>query len=170
MPPYYYMKNMILIACGQEGWKTADTYRYAAEVAYAEAHGEAKRHNDADSLEVLEEIRDDLDELIDRRNNDIAAHTGIRVYFASDDIDDLYYDTLEEDKVLSEMEDFDELSESDNTEEMVAAEYIVIPIRTSSPAGSDVETQGATSSSATPTPAQTHAAPSLAEPASDTRA
>jgi hypothetical protein len=66
MPPYYYMKHMILIACGQEEWETADTYRYAAEVAYAEAHGKAKRHDDADSLEVLEEIRDDLDELIDR--------------------------------------------------------------------------------------------------------
>jgi hypothetical protein len=169
MPPYYYMKNMILIACGQRTWETADTYRYAAEVAYAEACGEAKRHNDADSLEVLEEIRDDLDELIDRRNNDIAAHTGIRVYFASDDSDNPDYDTLEDDEVFSEIEDFDEFSESGNTDEMVAAEYIVLPIRTSGPVGSDVEAQGATSSSATPTPAQTHAAPSLAEPASNIR-
>jgi hypothetical protein len=170
MPPYYYMKHMILIACGQEEWETADTYRYAAEVAYAEAHGKAKRHDDADSLEVLEEIRDDLDELIDRRNNDIAAHTGIRVYFDSDDIDDLDYDTLEDDEVLSEMEGFHDLGEAEEADEVIAAEYIVLPIRTSGPAGSDVKAQGATSSSATPTPAQTHAAPSLAETASTTRA
>jgi hypothetical protein len=172
MPPYYYMKSMILIACGQKEWGTADTYRYAAEVAYAEAHGEAKQHNDADSLELLEEIRDDLDELIDRRNNDIAAHTGIRVYFGSDGVDDLYYEPLEDDDVLSEMEDFDELAEAEDAEEVVAAEQAVLPARTSSPVDEDVKTQDAASSSATPTPTPTPAVPvvpSLAEPASTTR-
>jgi hypothetical protein len=164
------MKNAILIACGQDDWRVADAYTRAAEKAYTETHKKATLRNDTGSLGGLEEIRDALDQLTQRNNEEIFAETGIRVYFASDDIDDLYYDNLEDDEVLSEMEDFDELSESDSTDEIVAAEYIVLPIRTSGPAGSDVEAQGATSSSATPTPAQTHAAPSLAEPPSNARA
>jgi hypothetical protein len=164
------MKNAILIACGQDDWWVADAYTRAAEKVYTETHRKATLRNDTGSLEGLEEIRDALDQLTQRNNEEMFAETGIRIHWDRDDSVNPDYDASEDDEVLSEMEDFDEISESDNTDEMVAAEYIVLPIRTSGPAGSDVEAHGATSSSATPTPAQTYAAPSLAEPASDTRA
>jgi hypothetical protein len=166
------MKNMILIACGQEDWWIADAYRYAAEKAYTEAHHEATLEIDTDSLEVLEEIRDVLDQLSHRSYEEMAAETGIRVHFGSDGVDDLYYEPLEDDDVLSEMEDFDELAEAEDAEEVVVAEQIVLPTRTSSPVDSDLKTQDAASSPATPTPAPTPAVPvvlSLVEPASTTR-
>jgi hypothetical protein len=164
------MKNAILVACGQEDWWIADAYTRAAEKAYTEAHRKATLRNDTGSLEVLEEIRDALDQLTDRNNKEMFAETGIRVYFGSDGVDDSYYDTLEDDEVLSEMEDFDELAEAENADEVVvAAEQVVPPTRTSSPVDGDVKTQDAASSPVTPIPAQTPTEPSLAEPASTAR-
>jgi hypothetical protein len=163
------MKNAILIACGQDDWWVADAYTRAAEKAYTETHQKATLRNDKGSLEGLEEIRDALDQLTQRNNEEMFAETGIRVHFGTDGVDDFYYDTLEDDEVLSEMEDFDELSEAENADEVVAAEQVVLPTRTSSPVDGDVKTQDAAPSPATPTPAQTPAVPSVAEPASTAR-
>jgi hypothetical protein len=166
IPPYYCMQNCILIACGQDDWESADVYRYAAEDAYAKAHRKATKQNDKDSLEVLEEVRNQLDQLIDERSEDVTAQTGIKVHHGNDDIDmnNSYYDALENDGVLYQMEDREELSEVENADEL-AAERIILPIRTSSgSADGDVTVQDATPSSATPTSTQTTAALSLAEP------
>ncbi|KAH7084275.1 hypothetical protein FB567DRAFT_629810 [Paraphoma chrysanthemicola] len=71
LPPYYIIKNCILICCAMDYWSDANINRLTAESAYSVAWVEATRMQDEGALKVLEDLRADLDELEAFRQEDL---------------------------------------------------------------------------------------------------
>ncbi|CAN9131058.1 unnamed protein product [Alternaria alternata] len=75
LPPYYVIKNCLLIACASDTWQEADDWKTRAEQAYT-AFTEATRKVYDDSLMTLNDgacwglASDDYDELADAENED----------------------------------------------------------------------------------------------------
>ncbi|CAI6337394.1 unnamed protein product [Periconia digitata] len=72
IPPYYKMRNCILIVSAMDDWNIADLYRQDAEIQYRVSHHKATEMEDEDSLEILEELRYELDQLKQMLDDDIA--------------------------------------------------------------------------------------------------
>ncbi|KAF3008572.1 hypothetical protein E8E13_007300 [Curvularia kusanoi] len=72
LPPFYLIKNCILIACALDKWDEADTYRATAEHAHNKALREAEETHDEDMIVMLGDLRSELDELEDFKREDIA--------------------------------------------------------------------------------------------------
>jgi hypothetical protein len=66
------MKNMVLIACALGTWDEADVYRLSEEAIYMEELQNAVDSYDEASLELLADIRAQLDELIRFRNQELS--------------------------------------------------------------------------------------------------
>ncbi|KAF2132908.1 hypothetical protein P153DRAFT_309696 [Dothidotthia symphoricarpi CBS 119687] len=72
LPPYYVIKNCILLASALDNWDDADVWRLAAEQAYITSFREANRKQDTNSLETLQDLRAELDTLNKFRQEDMA--------------------------------------------------------------------------------------------------
>lgn len=90
LPPYYIIKNCILVACALDDWNDADYYRSAAEQAYDTTLAEATRKNDKGSLAALKQLRKELDQLTEFRVEDITGMTKEERMGTIDDDGDLY--------------------------------------------------------------------------------
>ncbi|CAO2650729.1 Nn.00g020210.m01.CDS01 [Neocucurbitaria sp. VM-36] len=73
LPPYYVIRNCMLMACALDNWGEADIWRLCAEQAYRTSLEEATRKNDGNSLEALKDLRKELDELKDFRLEDLTG-------------------------------------------------------------------------------------------------
>lgn len=63
LPPFYQIKNYILLAGALEDWEQANHWGLAAEHVYHMSLNTAEKRNDVHSLGVLTELREELDEL-----------------------------------------------------------------------------------------------------------
>lgn len=80
LPRYYYIKNCILLTRAIGNWNDAELYRLAAEQAYSTALSNAQLRKDQNSLDALEDLREDLDVLITCKTADFkefADHNDI---------------------------------------------------------------------------------------------
>ncbi|RYO20443.1 hypothetical protein AA0111_g10098 [Alternaria arborescens] len=73
IPPYYYIKNCILVARAQADWDVGDIYRLNAEKKYDSSFRDAISRPDDDSLKVLRELRGELDDLYASREASVSA-------------------------------------------------------------------------------------------------
>ncbi|KAH7385434.1 hypothetical protein DE146DRAFT_759670 [Phaeosphaeria sp. MPI-PUGE-AT-0046c] len=86
LPPYYVIKNCILAASALGDWREADIYRLTAEQTYTTALHTATAKKDMLSLEALEGLQNELDQLEEFRPEDLATMIdGIQVYGVDDD-------------------------------------------------------------------------------------
>ncbi|KAF2278159.1 uncharacterized protein EI97DRAFT_431430 [Westerdykella ornata] len=63
LPPYYVIKNCMLIACAQDDWSEGEAWRLAAENAFRRCVESSVRRNDNEALEILGKLRNELDKL-----------------------------------------------------------------------------------------------------------
>ncbi|KAF2124251.1 hypothetical protein P153DRAFT_411889 [Dothidotthia symphoricarpi CBS 119687] len=75
LPPYYFIKNSILIACALDDWDEADPWRVSAEMVYRRSLDEAQKSKDVNSLDALEVLKTQLDELNMFRMEDLTGLT-----------------------------------------------------------------------------------------------
>jgi hypothetical protein len=67
------MQNCILIACALDDWNEADLWRRSAELTYNTSFAEATTKNDTNSLDMLRNVRIQLDELHEFKMEDLTG-------------------------------------------------------------------------------------------------
>ncbi|RYO01936.1 hypothetical protein AA0120_g388 [Alternaria tenuissima] len=72
LPPYYVIKNCLLIACASDTWEEADDWKTRAEQAYT-AFAEATRKVYEDSLMTLNDLRKELDDLDKQKKEELLC-------------------------------------------------------------------------------------------------
>ncbi|OAG24972.1 hypothetical protein CC77DRAFT_1004654 [Alternaria alternata] len=77
IPPYYYLKNCILVARAQADWDLNDLYRLNAEQKYDSSFHDAILRPDDGSLKVLRELRGELDDLYTSREASVSASESV---------------------------------------------------------------------------------------------
>lgn len=102
LPPFYLIKNCILLASALNDWDEADDWRHVAEAPYKTNFHDSRTNEDADSLKVLECLRAELDELKQFREEDMAA---------------LYKEMNGDDNIDNEEGEYDDEDEGDGTSE-----------------------------------------------------
>ncbi|KAJ4320030.1 hypothetical protein N0V94_003595 [Neodidymelliopsis sp. IMI 364377] len=99
LPPHYFIKNAILVACVLDDWTDADCYRLAVKQAHIMSVEKAKMSRDEKSLKALEKLRLELDELEEFRAQDGAEYmAGVQVPDSDDEVGD---DEVRDDAVTS---------------------------------------------------------------------
>ncbi|EAT77947.1 hypothetical protein HBH56_178930 [Parastagonospora nodorum] len=149
LPPYYVIKNSILVASALDDWNDADIFRLAAEQEWRTSYIAANRQGDADALEALKELRKELAELEEFRLQDLGItvtdETRHEAYDTAGAIDDAGYEDYsdaemdtddEEDTGRDMMEDTSairsaSLAKAEN-QDQVAAGLPDLPIRPAS--------------------------------------
>jgi hypothetical protein len=63
LPPYYFIKNAILIVSAMDDWADAEVWKLAAEQAYITAFGKAKNKHSDNTREAFAELRYEFDQL-----------------------------------------------------------------------------------------------------------
>lgn len=79
LPPFYIIRNRILIACAAENWDEGEKYRRGAEEMYEGQFEMATQNRDTDALEDLEMLRGELDRCKDLLDEVFFEETGIKV-------------------------------------------------------------------------------------------
>lgn len=74
IPPYFCMKNAVLIASGLDDWEDADYWRLAAEQKNATGLKIAEQAQDQGSLRALQQVREELDRFNEFREQDPAEY------------------------------------------------------------------------------------------------
>jgi hypothetical protein len=134
LPPYYVIRNCILIACALDDWREADVYRLAAEQSYDTTLKVATQYKDKESLEALQDLREELDELDSFRREDLTALADAqRAELPYDDmeIDEDNDEDMENERMEEEYEaaaEQEAVADAENDVE-VAAEALRLPIR-----------------------------------------
>ncbi|CAN9457131.1 unnamed protein product [Alternaria sp. RS040] len=77
IPPYYYIKNCILVARAQADWDLNDIYRLNAEQKYDSSFRDAISRPHDGSLKVLRELRGELDQLYASREASVSVSESI---------------------------------------------------------------------------------------------
>jgi hypothetical protein len=103
LPPYYIIRNCIVIACALDNWTEANIWRLSVEQTYSTCLDKARRRNDEDSLKALENLRKELDELTEFMVEDMTGLT--REERSNLDQEDINMETLEE--AMADLEDED---------------------------------------------------------------
>ncbi|KAH6612081.1 hypothetical protein C7974DRAFT_445962 [Boeremia exigua] len=85
LPPYWFIKNCILVACALENWRDADIFRTTAEAVYHETLAEVTGEDDDGSLELLKDVAEELESLEQFREEEMFELTGISIVHAWDD-------------------------------------------------------------------------------------
>ncbi|CAN9131367.1 unnamed protein product [Alternaria alternata] len=98
LPPYYVIKNCLLIACASDTWQEADDWKTRAEQAYT-AFTEATRKVYDDSLMTLNELRKELDDQDKQKKEELLCE---QIPGENEDAD---------------LRDFDELAKAENEDE-----------------------------------------------------
>ncbi|KAB2109673.1 hypothetical protein AG0111_0g945 [Alternaria gaisen] len=134
LPPFYIIKNCILVAGAVDEWNIADDWLRWAEQAFKKSHDLATRQQDNNSLEALAGLREELDELKEFKMEDFTGMTKEERDMIDAEMEEL--EALAEAENMTEvaaeyLEDSEAVAEAENTME-VAAEHLCIPIR---PAG-----------------------------------
>jgi hypothetical protein len=151
LPPFYIIRNRILIACAAENWDEGEKYRRGAEEMYEGQFEMATQNRDTDALEDLEMLRGELDRCKDLLDEVFFEETGIKVsdgyaerdeMLAAMDADE--FDTYTPNPEL-EMEEQNAVTEVEDNDE-VAAESMTLPIReTATPTSATAMITGASS-------------------------
>lgn len=151
LPPFYIIRNRILIACAAENWDEGEKYRRGAEEMYEGQFEMATQNRDTDALEDLEMLRGELDRCKDLLDEVFFEETGIKVsdgyaereeMLAAMDADE--FDTYTPNLEL-EMEEQNAVTEVEDNDE-VAAESMTLPIReTATPTSATAMITGASS-------------------------
>ncbi|CAN9131166.1 unnamed protein product [Alternaria alternata] len=125
LPPYYVIKNCLLIACASDTWQEADDWKTRAEQAYT-AFTEATRKVYDDSLMTLNELRKELDDLDKQKKEELLCEQIREAQIISEE-DQEMIDREEregEEEMLADAEnedadlrDFDELAKAENENE-----------------------------------------------------
>jgi hypothetical protein len=90
LPPYYFIKNAILVACALNDWTDANYYRLAAKQAHIMSVEKVKISRDENSLKALEKLRLELDELEEFRAQDVSEYmAGVQVPDSDDEVGDV---------------------------------------------------------------------------------
>ncbi|KAH7398527.1 hypothetical protein BKA66DRAFT_437577 [Pyrenochaeta sp. MPI-SDFR-AT-0127] len=140
LPFYYIIKNCISIFCASDDWGEAELWKLRAEWAYNEYRKGVARHNRAEELEILSDLRFELDQLDNFRRAEYGREPGdaaielemeerFWAHIAMEDAaEEEALAKLEmEDGTASESDDSDAVAQTEN-EGLVAAETI-LPIR-----------------------------------------
>ncbi|KAL6161279.1 hypothetical protein ACJQWK_08284 [Exserohilum turcicum] len=93
LPSYYRMQNCILAAFATYSWSSAHPYVTSAKQEYARSHALAENLDDQGYLKALEEIREDIKTLDERRRQDFAD--SISLYPTAEDYDEFERSALE---------------------------------------------------------------------------
>ncbi|KAL6711642.1 hypothetical protein ACN47E_004576 [Coniothyrium glycines] len=135
LPPFYIIKNCILLACALDDWNEADGWRLSAEQSYRTTLDEATRKQDLNSLLALSDLRKELDELYEFRMEDLTGMTreerdmcGMEDDMHLDEEDTAMQEYDDEDLAGIDLEDAEAVAKVENEME-VAAEHIRVPIR-----------------------------------------
>ncbi|KAJ4308650.1 hypothetical protein N0V94_009264 [Neodidymelliopsis sp. IMI 364377] len=107
LPPYHTMKNLVLIACALGSWDKADVYRLSTEDIYKEELAIAISYRDEASLELLEDVRVQLDKLICYRERDLFGSGSGRDGASDEDEDADGYKEPSDDEEEEEEDDED---------------------------------------------------------------
>ena len=141
LPKYYVIHHCLLVACSLDSWLQADVYRQAAQQAYWTCHENATEREDEESLEILEGVRQRLDEVLEWKKAALAKFiTSVEDEDNEDDEDedeDEEEGDVDTDTFNNEDGDIDRLDESQTAAEAenevdVAAETFELPIRSAS--------------------------------------
>jgi hypothetical protein len=125
------MKNCMIIACALDNWADADYYTLAAKKKHNKALRDGLRRHDAGSLEALEELREDFQELEGFRDRDLAAWPNAQLEEECDESGDVDEgdEECEHDKTLA-------LTESETG---ATAQAMGLPIRAAPPEQHELE-------------------------------
>jgi hypothetical protein len=115
LPPYHVIKNLILVTGAMDDWDEADIPRLQAEQAYIAAFRRVQK-DEIDSLEVLQDLCDELDQLQEFKRQDISAMLTAERFTGPYDMEDLDEEYVDE----------TELAAVGNADE-VAAETLMLP-------------------------------------------
>jgi hypothetical protein len=115
LPPYHVIKNLILVTGAMDDWDEADIPRLQAEQAYIAAFRRVQK-DEIDSLEVLQDLCDELDQLQEFKRQDISAMLTAQRFTGPYDMEDLDEEYVDE----------TELAAVGNADE-VAAETLMLP-------------------------------------------
>jgi hypothetical protein len=75
LPPYFAVKNYILLASAVDDWDEADVWILAAEYTHRNMLKEAERINNTDALEPFAGLRNELDQLMEFKLEDYTGLT-----------------------------------------------------------------------------------------------
>jgi hypothetical protein len=104
-----------------DDWQDADVWRLAAEQAYVTSRQDASARQNNKALEVLQELREELDELKRQKNQDFATFMGEGLFEGLLDTGDDDPDMDMDDDTATEMEMEMEMEDELGTEDAVAA-------------------------------------------------
>jgi hypothetical protein len=125
LPPWYVIKNCVLIACALDDRYDANIWRLSAEQEYNTTLAKARHTNDEEALEGLKLLREELDQLKRFKDEDDAAE--IRYLYRDYGV----VDAEGVDSGIDEDEDEDEetLEVEDCVEDEVEAKPTVLTFR-----------------------------------------
>lgn len=87
LPLHYIIKNAVLVASTIRDWDEAEIWRLTAEQAYSTSYGIALKNNNKKALLILEDLRDELDELEEYMLEGMATLADDEMYGGSMDSD-----------------------------------------------------------------------------------
>lgn len=119
LPPYYVIKNCILVAGALDNWDDADIWRLTAEHSYDRNHRIALEEQDEASLLALQDLREELDELEEFREEDILED--MKSMFP-DEVPDRAYWNSDEDEDTGGWEHEEENPGEDKVDNMAESE------------------------------------------------
>ncbi|OAG22546.1 hypothetical protein CC77DRAFT_1018573 [Alternaria alternata] len=74
LPPFYIIRNCILLVGAMDNWDDGNEWRLAAESTYSDALRRSREMNDTNSLAALQDLREELDEWARQRDRDLQEH------------------------------------------------------------------------------------------------
>jgi hypothetical protein len=90
LPPYYAIKNSILVASALDNWDEANLWRLSAEQTYDYCYETSVKNQDQASLRLLEGLRRQLDELERLRQEDLLKADMENMVIDDDECDEEY--------------------------------------------------------------------------------
>ncbi|KAH7357503.1 hypothetical protein BKA66DRAFT_243977 [Pyrenochaeta sp. MPI-SDFR-AT-0127] len=131
LPPYYFMKNCILVTSALDNRDDAETYRLFAEQQYRKSLSDAKRRGSIEDLALLQKLRKELDQLEDFKNKDLSIAAALGESYLEDkrraQEDIMAMRAMGYDDEL-EFEDYFELVTVENENEVVAENMDLLPV------------------------------------------
>ena len=129
LPPFFVIKNCVLIASALDNWHDANVWRLSAEQTYVTTLHNAQRKHDEEALAVLVGIRQELDELATFRHEDLSGlnHEEMEEMIE----EDMKFEALQEALLEQDMEDTAGIDFEDDEAVAKAEAEILLPIRAS---------------------------------------
>jgi hypothetical protein len=90
LPPYYAIKNSILVAGALDSWDEADLWMLSAEQTYKYCYEISVKNHDEASLSLLKGVRKQMDELEQYRKEDLLEEDMENMVIDDDEYDEEY--------------------------------------------------------------------------------